>query len=133
MGDRNRIEVRIAGKDYTLVGVESDEYMQKVALYVNKKISEIMENDNRLSTAMAAVLAAINVGDDYFKVHSNEQNLQEKVEELNKLVSELQERNKYLTDENIKLKNSVTDLQLQLAKREAELKEVRNTVNKKKY
>ena len=34
MSQRNKVEVRIAGKDYKLVGVDSDEHIQKIGLYV---------------------------------------------------------------------------------------------------
>jgi hypothetical protein len=38
MTSKNRLEVRIAGKDYKLVGIESEEYIQKLALYIDKKM-----------------------------------------------------------------------------------------------
>ena len=75
MPDKNRVEVRIAGKDYRIRGVESDEYLQKIALYVDKKMSEIMKKDNKLSTSMVAVLTALNVADDYLKTRESEYNL----------------------------------------------------------
>jgi cell division protein ZapA len=37
MTPKNKVNVRIAGKDYTLVGTESDEYIQKVGLYIDKR------------------------------------------------------------------------------------------------
>jgi len=52
MAEKNKVEVRIAGKDYTLVGCESEEYIQKVALYIDKKMTEIMRMNNKLSTSM---------------------------------------------------------------------------------
>jgi len=61
MAEKNKVEVRIAGKDYTLVGCESEEYIQKVALYIDKKMTEIMRMNNKLSTSMASVLTAVNV------------------------------------------------------------------------
>jgi cell division protein ZapA len=64
---RNKILMRICGKEYMVVGKESDEYMQKVSLYIDKKMTEIVKNNSKLSTAQAAVLTAINVADDYFK------------------------------------------------------------------
>ena len=42
MAEKNRVEVRIAGKDYILVGSDTDEYIQKIALYVDKKMNEII-------------------------------------------------------------------------------------------
>ena len=64
---RNKILMRICGKEYMVVGKESDEYMQKVSLYIDKKMTEIVKNNSKLSTAQAAVLTAINVADDHFK------------------------------------------------------------------
>jgi len=37
VADKNRVEVRIAGKDYRLVGTESEEYIQRVSLFVDKR------------------------------------------------------------------------------------------------
>ena len=40
MNTKNDIEVAINNKKYVLCGYESDEYLQKVALYLNQKINE---------------------------------------------------------------------------------------------
>lgn len=128
MGDRNKIDVRIAGKDYTLVGAKSDEYIQKVALYVDKKIGEIVRKNNRLSTAMAAVLAALNIGDDYFIAQENNEKLGKEVKDLLQQLNELKSTSTLLSSENQKLNERCTGLQLELAKREAELNEVRNSI-----
>ena len=39
--NRKMMEVIIDGKVYTLAGEESEEYMQRVASYVNSKIQEM--------------------------------------------------------------------------------------------
>jgi cell division protein ZapA len=128
LGDRNKIEVRIAGKDYTLVGVKSEEYIQKVALYVDKKITEIAKKNNRLSTAMAAVLAALNIGDDYFAVLEEKENLERGLKDIKEQLNQAKSTNMNLGSENKKLNEKCTELQLELAKREAELNEVRNSL-----
>ena len=64
---KNKVLIRICGKEYAIVGQETDEYMQKVSLYIDKKMNEIQRGNNKLSTAQAAVLTSINVADDYFK------------------------------------------------------------------
>ena len=137
MTGKNKVEVKIAGKDYTLVGVESQEYIQKVALYIDKKMNEVTSVNNRLSTAMAAVLTSINVADDYFKSCDSEKELKGQVEnaqvEIRKLKDEInrvKEENKRLVGEVASISNKNTDLQLELAKREAELNEVRNSIEK---
>ena len=53
--------------EYTIVSNESEEYVQRVALLVNKKISEVKSQNSHLSTAMLAVMAAMNLADELFK------------------------------------------------------------------
>lgn len=62
-------EVLIGGKVYTLSGYESEEYLQKVALYISNKISEYnkIEGFRRQSMDTQAVLLELNIADDYFK------------------------------------------------------------------
>lgn len=131
MAEKNRVEVRIAGKDYTLRGFESDEYIQKVALYIDKKMISIMKLSNRLSTQMAAVLTAVNVADDYFKAHTSAGELAREIKLAQEEVSRLTAENRRLTEENNAIASKNTSLQLDLAKREAELNEVRNSIERK--
>lgn len=63
----NMVTVRINGVDYNLKGEENEEYLKKVVNYVEKKIDNLIENNDRLSTASAAVFTAISAVDDYFK------------------------------------------------------------------
>ena len=51
--------------------------MQKVALYVDQKTSEIMRANHTLSTSMASVLTAINVVDEMFKISEEKETLRE--------------------------------------------------------
>jgi cell division protein ZapA len=132
MSGKNKVYVRIAGKDYTLVGVESDEYIQKIAMYIDKKMIEIMKVNSKLSTSMAAVLTAINVADDYVKAHESEHHLKKELKHINEEVEKLKDENRRLSSENALLSGKGTNLQLELAKREAELHEVRNSQNKQR-
>lgn len=130
VAEKNKVEVRIAGKDYTLVGVESEEYIQKIALYIDKKMNEIMRVNSKLSTSMASVLTAVNVADDYFKAYENVVNLNKELKEANEEIERLKEENRKLTNENAIVSNKNTNFQLELAKREAELNEVRNSLER---
>lgn len=130
MSGKNKVQVRIAGKDYSLVGMESDEYIQKVGHYVDKKMREIMKSNHKLSTSMASVLMAINVADELFKVCDSENNLKIELKKVSEELSTIKMEKRRLTDENAMSSKKNTDLQLELAKREAELREVRNSVEK---
>ncbi|MDF2986071.1 MAG: hypothetical protein K0R50_1581 [Eubacterium sp.] len=130
MTSKNKVVIRIAGKDYTLVGVESDEYIQKVGLYIDKKMNEILMRNNRLSTSLASVLTAINVADDFFKSRENELSVRREKEAVSEELEKLKKEIVQLKEENNSLSAKNTKLQLDLAKREAELGEVRNSIDK---
>ena len=127
---RNKVELRISGKDYMLVGTEPEEYIQRVGHYIDKKMSEIMRTSNKLSTSMAAVLTAINVGDDFFKCHENEMNLKKELKRAQEEIESLRADKQRLIQENSTLGGLNTNIKLELAKREAELGEVRNSLDK---
>lgn len=127
---RNKVIIRIAGKDYTVVGVEAEEYIQKVGHYIDKKMNEIMRVNNKLSTSMAAVLTAVNVADDFFKASENEARHKSELGRLQEEIQLLRDEKKQLSQENTALASTNSRLQIELAKREAELREVRNSLEK---
>ncbi|EGD47850.1 protein of unknown function DUF710 [Ruminiclostridium papyrosolvens DSM 2782] len=130
MTAKNKVVIRIAGKDYTLVGSEPDEYIQRVGLYIDKKMNEIMLRNSSFSTSLAAVLTAINVGDDYFKSRGREISLEKEKDELVSEMEKLKSEVEQLREQNQELTVKNTSLQLELAKREAELGEVRNSISR---
>lgn len=130
MTAKNRVELRIAGKDYIVVGTEPEEYIHRVGLYVDKKMTDIMRANNKLSTSLAAVLTAINVVDDLFKSRESEQELKNQLKKATEELERLRRENRVLQQDNNVLSSQNTELKLELAKREAELNEVRNTLDK---
>lgn len=130
MTSRNKVELRIAGKDYTVVGVEPEEYIQRVGHYIDRKMTEVMRASNKLSTSLAAVLTAINVGDDLFKSRESELNTKKELKKALEELESLREEKQRLLQENSSLGGMNTNLKLELAKREAELGEVRNSLDK---
>jgi cell division protein ZapA len=127
---KNKVELRIAGKDYTIVGTEPEEYIQRVGHYIDRKMVEIMRTSNKLSTSLAAVLTAINVADDFFKSRESEMSLKKELKRAQEQLESLKEEKQRLKQENASLAGQNETLRLELAKREAELGEVRNTLDK---
>ena len=82
MSAKTNAEVIIGGKVYTLSGFESEEYLQKVASYINAKINEIDEVDafRRFPNEMKATLIELNIADDYFKAKSQADKLELELE-----------------------------------------------------
>ena len=78
MSAKTNAEVIIGGKVYTLSGYESEEYLQKVAAYINNKRNEFdaMEDYKRLPADMKFTLLELNIADDYFKAKSQAEKLE---------------------------------------------------------
>ncbi|MBQ1802777.1 cell division protein ZapA [Lachnobacterium bovis] len=91
MSAKTSAEVVIGGKVYTLCGYEEEEYLQKVAIYINNKIQELDENEDvkRLSTQMKSTLLELNIADDYFKAKDLVQKLENNIEAKEKEVYDL--------------------------------------------
>jgi cell division protein ZapA len=112
----NVVTIKINGIEYNLKGDEREEYLHMVGSYVDKKIKNIMDNNEKLSTSAAAILTAINLGDDMFKstslckelkgkgesLEKHDKDLIEQLEDLKKQLSHLEDYNQELT---IKCKN----------------------------
>ena len=69
MAVKNTAKVIIGGKIITLGGYESEEYFQKVASYINKKMDELsgMPGYSRQPMETKHTLLSLNITDDYFK------------------------------------------------------------------
>ncbi len=109
-------EVIIGGKVFTLSGNESEEYLQKVANYINNKIAEYakVEGFKRQPIDVQNVLMELNIADDYFKAKKQIEILQEQAEEKEKELYDLKHE---LIAAQIKLENTeknMKDLQTDL-------------------
>lgn len=91
MAAKNKIQVLIGGKIYTLSGYESEEYLQKVAAYLNNKITEIRSIDGyqRLSPEMRSLLLNLNTADDYFKLRKQADQLGDQIAEKDRELYEI--------------------------------------------
>ena len=90
---KNKVVVTIADRDYTMVAVEHENYVRKCAAHVDQQLREIA--NSRISQADAAVLAAMNIADQYFREQDAAENLRRQIkdnlEEVNQLKMELSE------------------------------------------
>lgn len=86
MNTKNDVEVIINGKQYTLSGYESSEYLQKIANHINDKIAEFKEQDGylRLDTEMKNILLAINLSDEYYKALKDSNDIKKEMKKWKK-------------------------------------------------
>jgi len=68
MLDKTRTIVNIGGKEYAIAGEESEEYIHRVAIHVDRKMNELKNSCINLNSTELAVLAAVNIADEYIKM-----------------------------------------------------------------
>ena len=66
--EKRKTVVKVAGKDYTIASIDPPEHVQRVGVYVDRKMQEI-EAASHLPSNMVAILAALNIADELLKSH----------------------------------------------------------------
>lgn len=122
MSIKNDVEVIINGKVYKLSGYESEEYLQKIASYINSKINSFAEQENyaRLNPEMKNTLLCINLADDYFKAKKQADSIENTSESRDRQLYDVKHE---LADARLKidtLEKEIVQLKEELADREKE-------------
>lgn len=99
MTDKNRIIVNIMSKDYTLKSDDSVEHMENVSEFVKQKIADIKSNNRRLNSITLAVLSALNITDEYFKILEYNKELEKRVENPEYELRVIKDRLNHITKE----------------------------------
>lgn len=76
-----RTTVKIAGKEYTISSYDDESHVQRVAVYVNRRMDEL-NAATRLPSAQLAVLAAMNCTDDMLKAQDEVRRLRAELAKL---------------------------------------------------
>jgi len=77
-----RVDIEIFGKIYTVKGEKDPEYVRKVAEYVDRKMREISQVTETVSTSRIAILASLNIADELFDLMDNAEELRDRMTEL---------------------------------------------------
>ena len=114
--EKKKVKVLINGAEYTLVTAEPAEYVQRVAVRVDKALTEIAQTNKRLSTAMLAMLTSINLADELIRIEDAADNLRNQVAEYSKTEIQLSTQVSEKTARIEELEKKVQELQIELAK-----------------
>ncbi len=117
MTNSNDVEVIIGGEVLTLSGAESEEYLQKVASYINNKLIEVTRTESfrRQTQERQSVLLALNIADDYYKALAR--------------IKELEETISTKDNELYNIKSKLVNLQIKLENTEKNVKTLENQAN----
>lgn len=113
MSVKTEAKVIVGGKVFTISGYESEEYLQKVASYINSKYNEVASDDGYklLTRDYQSLLIQINLADDYFKAKN----------QIDLLNDELASRE----DELCNIKHELISTQIKLDNLEKSLEDAR--------
>lgn len=147
MAEKKVIKVLIGGKVMTMSGYESEEYMQRVASYINSKIEEYEKADSfrKASSDIKHRMLELNFADNYFKekmhVEELEQNLKEKLDQLDNskhecairgvMIDDLKNDIEKLKKEQHENEKTILKLQMELKDRDRQLEEYKKSAEGK--
>ncbi len=117
MNKYHDIEVIINNKRYTLSGYESEEYLQKIATYINSKHAEFRNKDayKFLDADLKNILLQINIADDYYKTKYK--------------IKEIETENEAKGNEIFDLKHEVISTQTKLEAAQREVEDLKNELH----
>ncbi len=81
---KNTVRVEILGREYSLRTEEGEERVKRIAQYLNEKLKSLSENTKTLSTLNLAILAAMDIANEYFQILDGQDDLSRKVEKIEK-------------------------------------------------
>jgi cell division protein ZapA (FtsZ GTPase activity inhibitor) len=97
--EKTRITVDIFGTNYKLVGKSSVSYMKMIAAHVNDQMYHLSNALPQLESSKIAVLASVNIADEFFKLRKEMEHLQSESQKS----SELEEKYQKLLQQTAEL------------------------------
>mgnify|MGYP000356459642 FL=1 len=138
MNKYNDIEVIINNKRYTLSGYESEEYLHRVASYINNKHAQFRNKDayKFLDADLKNILIQINIADDYYKTLDKLNELKKENESKSNEIYDI--RHELITSRTMldaahkeieELKKELNEAQKKIVRLETELADAGKRVN----
>lgn len=117
----NKVKITICGKEYSLQADEQPAYVQQLAVRLDQKITELMEENDTLSLSSAAILVGLSLMDDSYKTSSDMDNIRGEirnyVEEAGRARAEADNLRCALEDREREIENLKTELGLKELRR----------------
>lgn len=72
---KTTVTVQIHGAEYKIKGDADSEYIKRLAAHVDAKMRDVMAVSSTVAPVKVAILAAINVADEYFRLREEVESL----------------------------------------------------------
>jgi cell division protein ZapA len=85
------MEVKIMGQRYRVKSEESEEYLGKLADYVNQQLTELQQHSSSVNLHNLAILTALNLADGLFKCRERQaQTKREMGERIRRILGQIE-------------------------------------------
>lgn len=84
---KKALDVEILGQKFTISSDAEEGYMLKVAGYVDGKMQELMQASKPVAKTNVAMLAALNIADEFHRLKDNHEAVLNRLDQLSKKIS----------------------------------------------
>jgi len=84
---KKALDVEILGQKFTISSDAEEGYMLKVAGYVDGKMQELMQSPKPVVKSNVAMLAALNIADEYHRLKDAHEAILNRLDQLSKKLS----------------------------------------------
>ena len=92
---KKQYQIRVLEQDISVLSDSGDEHVGAVVTYVNEKVTEIQKHAKAINILQVAILAALNIADEYFKLKGAKEDIyhqmESKSEQLIHLINEIRQ------------------------------------------
>ena len=81
---KKALDVEILGQKFTISSDAEESYMLRVAGYVDGKMQELMQAAKPVAKANVAMLAALNIADEYHRLKDTHEAILHRLDQLSK-------------------------------------------------
>ena len=86
---KKRFHIKLLGQELSVLSDSGDDHVARVVQYVNDKVEEIERGASNFNTLNIAILAALNIADEYFKEKAAEESKYNQLEDRSEQLIDL--------------------------------------------
>ena len=90
---KKRFNIKVMGQQFAVLSDRGDRYVEDVVKYVNDKVKEIGDASKDVSASGVAVLVALNIADELFKIKEENEDFVSRLErKYERLINYMEEK-----------------------------------------
>ena len=92
---KKRFDIRVIGQEFSVLSDKGDEYVSKIVQHINERAKEIGDASEDVTTSDIAILVALNIAEELFRVRGEKEDLLSRFEgEIGELISYIDKESK---------------------------------------